>query len=441
MARSTQRVLVIGAGMAGLSAARKLAEAGRQVMVLEARERVGGRIFTLRERNQVIELGAEFIHGRPPELWRLVHEANLDTYQIDGADICHCGGKLQKCNELGEAFEFLNGLESWKGPDIAFADYPPLEKLSPSHRGEIINYVQSFNAADYHQISVHALAVQQHAEEEIESDAVFRIRQGYDRLPEFLALKTRVAGGRIELSTPVERIEWRRGQVQVYARDCDELAQYTAEQALITLPLGVLQRGAVTFQPTPQPVKQAADLRMGTVRRFTLLFRERFWAERESINLPKLSFLFAPDALPPVWWTAHPDELNTLTGWLGGPRSSAFDQFTSEQLGKAACKELSRIFCLPAEYLHTQLIRCATHDWQTDPFACGAYSYVPAGALNTVLNLILPVKDTLYFAGEHTDTTGHWGTVHAAMRSGLRAADQILQSARAQVHELSVRQG
>src|SRR6266568_2763107 len=278
MARSTQRVLVIGAGMAGLSAARKLAEAGRQVMVLEARERVGGRIFTLRERNQVIELGAEFIHGRPPELWRLVHEANLDTYQIDGADICHCGGKLQKCNELGEAFEFLNGLESWKGPDIAFADYPPLEKLSPSHRGEIINYVQSFNAADYHQISVHALALQ-----------------------------TRVAGGRIELLTPVERIEWRRGQVQVYARDCDELAQYTAEQALITLPLGVLQRGAVTFQPTPQPVKQAADLRMGTVRRFTLLFRERFWAERESINLPKLSFLFAPDALPPVWWTAHPD--------------------------------------------------------------------------------------------------------------------------------------
>ena len=94
-----KRVLVIGAGMAGLTAARKLAEAHRHVMVLEARNRVGGRIFTLRERNEVLELGAEFIHGRPPELWRLIQEADLETYQVDGAHACHKDGKLQKCNE------------------------------------------------------------------------------------------------------------------------------------------------------------------------------------------------------------------------------------------------------------------------------------------------------------------------------------------------------
>ena len=91
---------------------------------------------------------------------------------------------------------------------------------------------------------------------------------------------------------------------------------------------------------------------------------------------------------------------------------------TPEEIGAAACKELSRVFSLPAEYLQTQLIRCATHDWQTDCHSCGTYSYVPAGRLETVLNLVKPVEDTLFFAGEHTDTTGHWGTVHAAMRSG-----------------------
>jgi monoamine oxidase len=421
-----KRVLIIGAGMAGLSAARKLAEAGCKVMLLEARDRVGGRILTRREGDEVIELGAEFIHGHPPELWRLIKEAQLDTYEIDGNHVCLKNGKLDKCDQQGRSFSFLADLESWKGPDIPFADYPPLQRLSDADRAEVINYVQSFNAADYRQISVHALAVQQRAEEEIQGNSVFRLRRGYDCLPTFLATKTREAGGRIEISTPVERIEWRRGQVQVYARDGGEVSQYTAEQALIALPLGVLQQGTVTFEPSPPPVMHAAHMRMGPVRRFTLIFRERFWAEHEFINLPKLSFLFAPDAMPPVWWTAHPADSATLTGWIGGPRSAAFDQLTPDELGTAACKELSKIFSLPREYLHAHLIQCVTHDWQADPHACGAYSYVPAGALESVLKLVQPVEDTLYFAGEHTDTTGHWGTVHAAMRSGLRAASQIL---------------
>jgi len=425
-----KRVLVIGAGMAGLTAARKLAEAHRQVMVLEARNRVGGRIFTVREDDEVLELGAEFIHGRPPELWRLIQEAELDTYQVNGEHACHKDGKLQKCNEQGSAFEFLEALATWKGRDMPFAEYPPLNDLAPEHRAHVINYVQSFNAADYRQVSVHALAVQQRAEEEVDGDTLFRVCQGYDRVPEFLASKTREAGGRIELSMPVERIEWRQGQVQVFVRDGGEIAQYTAEQAVIALPLGVLQFGSVTFQPTPEPLKQAADLRMGPARRFTLLFRERFWVERESINLPRLSFLFAYDAMPPVWWTDHPVESHTLTGWIGGPQSTAFDFKTPEEIGAAACKELSRVFSLPAGYLQTQLIRCATHDWQTDCHSCGAYSYVPAGRLEAVLNLVRPVEDTLFFAGEHTDTTGHWGTVHAAMRSGIRAAGQILAATR-----------
>ena len=99
-----------------------------------------------------------------------------------------------------------------------------------------------------------------------------------------------------------------------------------------------------------------------------------------------------------------------------------------------ACQELARIFSLPIAYLRGQLIGCATHDWQTDPWTCGAYSYVPAGALETVLKLATPVADTLYFAGEHTDVTGHWGTVHAAMRSGIRAARQALSACESRLH-------
>jgi monoamine oxidase len=89
--------------------------------------------------------------------------------------------------------------------------------------------------------------------------------------------------------------------------------------------------------------------------------------------------------------------------------------------------------------LRGQLMSCATHDWQTDLLSCGAYSYVPAGALNAVLTMATPVQRTLYFAGEHTDVTGHWGTVHAAMRSGIRAAQQVLAPARAQIREIASR--
>ena len=441
MSAKPKRTLVIGAGMAGLCAARELAEAGRQVLVLEGRERVGGRIRTHRDQGEIAELGAEFVHGQPQELWDVIREADLDTYEVDGQNICHKQGKLKKCDEQREMFKFLEGVEQWMGPDIAFADYPPLQKLAPDKREEVINYVQSFNAADYRQIGVHALAVQQRAEEETGSDRVFRIKGGYDLVPEFVASKVREAGGRIEVSRTVERIEWQRGRVQVFARDGGELAQYSAEQAVIALPLAILQHPVVVFDPIPSPLIYSNQLAMGTVRRFTLIFRERWWAEHEEVKLPAMSFLFSRDTMPPVWWTAHPWETRTLTGWIGGPRSAEFDQCTREQIGDLACAELAKIFSLPLAYLRAQLIGCATHDWQTDPLSCGAYSYVPAGALDAVLRMATPVRDTLYFAGEHTDVTGHWGTVHAAMRSGIRAARQVLMSSQAQVHEMKAHQG
>jgi monoamine oxidase len=436
---ANQRILVIGAGMAGLTAARLLAEAGRRVLVLEARDRVGGRIRTLREQGEVLELGAEFIHGRPPELWDLIREAGLETYSLDGDNRCHKEGKLKKCDEQSEIFKFLTQLEKWKGPDLAFADYPPLQKLSLEKREQIISYVQSFNAADYRQIGVHSLAVQQHAEDEIHGDELSRIREGYDRLPEFLSCKVRQAGARIELSRPVERIEWCRGRVQVFARDGGELTELSAAKVVIAVPLGVLHQFGLVFDPVPHALIAAHQLSMGPVRRFTLLFRERWWANHQDVQLPRLSFLFAHDAMPPVWWTTHPAETRTLTGWIGGPRSASFDQCTREQVGDLACQQLAGVFSVPIDFLREQLVCCATHDWQADPFSHGAYSYIPARGLDSVLELATPVENTLYFAGEHTDVTGHWGTVHAAIRSGQRAASQALAPFRARVHEMTAR--
>src|SRR5580704_511975 len=118
MTDSTHDVVVVGAGMAGLTAARTLAEAGRKVLVVEAQDRIGGRIWTRHVGDEAIELGAEFIHGRPPELWALIDEAGLETYERGGTQICFEDGELSKCGSvMEEVFEPLEKLKEFKGPD------------------------------------------------------------------------------------------------------------------------------------------------------------------------------------------------------------------------------------------------------------------------------------------------------------------------------------
>ncbi len=496
--------------MSGLTAARTLAEAGRSVTILEASSRVGGRIHTVREGSEIIELGAEFLHGKPPELWSLIEEANLETYELDGAMLTYADGRLQSRNEEEESTPILEKieakLESLAEPDQTFAEYLAQHPIPEAQRQAVIGYVEGFNAADHRIISTHALGLQQAAEEAVEGDRLFRIKNGYDRLPQFLAQKFTEAGGTLILNTLAERIDWTPHHVRITAQRDGQPITFEAAQAVITLPLGVLQQNSVTFSPTPDALHQANRLRMGNARRFTLVFREPFWkhlqpadlrnkshkkghgrssdesygssedrygssedrygssenrygssedrssdqtvilseggasaaavegpavlphrqSSSENSPLANLSFLLSFASMPPVWWTSHPTPSNTLTGWIGGPRSTALANLTPDQLAEAACKTLAEIFSLNPADIRDQLLSCHTHDWQHDALTRGAYSYVAAGALDACAKMTLPAAETLYFAGEHTDTTGHWGTVHAAIRSGLRAASQIL---------------
>jgi monoamine oxidase len=431
MESSSQDVLVIGAGMAGLTTARALAEAGRDVTLLEAGSRAGGRIHTIHDGDEVIELGAEFVHGKPPELWFLIEEAGLETYEINGSHVSFENGQLQtgtaEKDEQDQRFAILAKLETRpESPDLSFADYLDQQQIPADQRQRLIAYVEGFNAADHQLISIAALGMQQAAEDAIEADHLFRLRHGYDQLPLFLASKITSAGGRILFDTLVERIDWTPGHVRISAHANDQPALFEAKQAVIALPLGVLQQNAVTFAPTPDAIHEAHRLRMGHARRFTLIFRERFWAYLQPAALADLSFLFSFASMPPVWWTPHPAQSNALTGWIGGPWSEALANHTPNQLAEDACRELARIFSLDLAYVSSQLLLCHTHDWQNDALTSGAYSYIPAGALDACSKMTLPADHTLFFAGEHTDTTGHWGTVHGAIRSGLRAAGQIL---------------
>jgi monoamine oxidase len=426
MTGETNDVVVVGAGMAGLTTARTLAEAGLRILVLEAQKRIGGRILTHHVAGEAIELGAEFIHGRPPELWALIDEAGLETYERGGSQVCFENNTLTNCGGgMDEVFEPLEKLEHFDGPDITFAEYLDREKIPEEDRNRMIGYVEGFNAADHRVISAASLGVQQKAEDASDGDRIYRLRGGYDQLPAYLERRIIEHGGSVRTGAPVKAIRWEAGRIEV----ATDAGTFYAKRAVVTLPLAVLQGGSVAISPEPGLVLKAATrLRMGQVCRFTLLFREQFWkALPPQPELSEVSFLFSFSEMPPVWWTPHPEASKSITGWVGGPRSQTLAGMDAEELGHHACATLAKIFGLEHGHVHGLLLGCYTHDWQHDAFSGGAYSYVAAGGLDASRQMTEPVAKTLYFAGEHTDTTGHWGTVHAAMRSGLRAATQILE--------------
>ncbi len=417
--RGMKDVLVLGGGLAGLATARVCAEAGLSVVVLEASDRVGGRIRTVRasseDGKEVIELGAEFVHGRAAELWDLIEEAGLATYERVGAFL-HKGKQGLEPLE-GDEEDATEGLKDYAGPDCSFAEYVGRLGLSAEVEAEEVGYVEGFNAADAREASVLALARQQVAEDAIEGERSWRVTEGYDRVPQFLAAKVRAAGGQIVLGAAVEQVTWAAGSVLVR---CVDGQIWTGHKAVITLPLGVLQAGVVRFAPAPSAVLEAAGrMRMGRVCRFTMVFKRRLWPE-------EMSFLIARELMPSVWWTARPSASLSLTGWVGGPRADALLALSAEDLRTAAVRGVATAFAIREGEMDEALVGFYTHDWQEDGWSRGAYSWVPVGGLDASAAMSVPVEDTLFFAGEHTDTSGHWGTVHAALRSGLRAGRQVL---------------
>jgi monoamine oxidase len=438
-------VVIIGAGAAGLAAARALHEAGVDVEVIEARDRIGGRVFTITDPHTTrpIELGAEFIHGQAPELQRLLDEASLVAADVCGTrwrptpsglrPLTGFWDRLDRAMRLLDSGPRHDDARTDRSVDDVMRTRPGGRRFAPE-RTLARQYVEGFHAADLRLVSARALAEGGSPGDDIRERRLAHVVNGYSRVIEWLA---EPVSSRIRLATIVTAVRWTSRRVVV------EMARgkpITARAAIITIPLGVLQsppdrRGAIAFDPELRTKTHALEhLAMGAALRVVLRLNERFWANGQFAEshardgIERLSFLHTTDKDFPTWWTTYPFIAPVIVGWCGGPQARTLLEQPANAVTDRAIAALARQCGITRRRMRSMVEAAWMHDWVHDPFARGAYSYQMVGGVDAPAALARPLAGTLFFAGEATDTEGATGTVHGAIASGRRAARQFLRN-------------
>ena len=427
-------VIVVGAGAAGLAAAAHLSRNGKSVCVLEARDRIGGRILTVRPRGAAIplELGAEFIHGESPAIFeqlRLAGDVAVDAaqtrYRVPQP------GRMKRSEDLFESMK--ERLQRIPKPrvDVPFAEF--LEKhrrqLSPTVRAFATMLVEGFDAADSTRAS--AIEILKEWAGGSAADApTFRPQRGYGALMDSLAGSLDPAKTCVQLECAVNEVRWRRGEVEVAYSRHGEPGAVRAPRAIVTLPLSVLQLpaltpGGVLFTPTlPRRQVPLSRLLMGPVVKLVLCFSRPFWSEIDEGRHRDVAFFHAQGAPFPTFWTTLPVRAPVLTAWSGGPKAAQLLARSTDEVLRAALASVTEIFGKRRDY-RKMLEAVYWHDWQSDPYSSGAYSYSGVGGGPAKKQLAKSVEQTLFFAGEALDVEES-SSVGGALSTGQRAAKELL---------------
>jgi monoamine oxidase len=419
-------------------AARTLARAGVGVDLFEAKERLGGRAWTLREPGWPlpIELGAELVHGRPAPTLALAKRAGLALHPLRdrhhwalGSDGDRGPTRLVERSDFWEPLSELLASVKPGEPDMSAAEFMRREKLEGELRAAFEVFVRGFEAAPLEDVSLRSLA-RELAGGEQEGASQYRLEGGYGALVDWLSRDlARAPHCRMHLGSDVRQVSWRPGHVDVDVLQGGATRRFSGRALIVTVPVGVLAAplalGGLAFEPPLQGKAPALALHgMGSVSKIVFCFREPFWDEHA---VPRFEFLHDPAAAFPTFWRESRGSAQQIIAWRGAPAPAAEPARPGAGGARQALNELCRLLNANPARAEALLVRSHQHDFDADVFSRGAYSYVRPGGERAHAALAEPLERTLFFAGEATDSESP-ATVAGAIHSGERAAHELLEA-------------
>ncbi len=422
---SPPSAIVVGAGISGIAAARELNSAGFRVTVLEARNRIGGRILTDRSFGSAVDLGASWIHGVDGNpIADLAGQFGIETYatdmdhvqvfDFDGSEIDDQSQTeieslfdelLQSAIELGEDLD--NDISVGEGIALAIDE----REIPLSEQEERwLRFAEIETEIEYG-AGIDDLSLWWWDDEESFPGEDHLFPGGYDQVTEQIA-----HGLDIRLGKSVKSCRYHDDGISVST----ENEEFTADYLVVTLPLGVLKYGDIEFDPPISGQHRIAidRLGMGVLNKVAMKFDQRFWSEgTDWFNLVPESGQSFTEFLSLSVKTGEP----ILVALTGGPFARTFKDREDDEIASEMLTSLRIMFGdVPAP------TAVAITRWDVDPFAYGSYAHIPVGAeAEDYDRLSEPISDRLFFAGEHTNRE-YPSTVHGAYLSGIRAANQII---------------
>lgn len=423
--------IVVGAGVAGLTAARLLTKAGRRVVVLEARDRVGGRVTTDRRYGLATDMGASWIHGIDGSPVAAAAEAfgmrtvefTVGGYQPDSRPIAHYGPDGTRLSDAdAQAYvadirtvdDTLRQVIAESAPDASYRDVTEAALAAqgwPDERTQRVREYLEHRSEEQYGAWIEDLAAHGLDDDSIDGDEVV-FPDGYDRLPSHLAV-----GLDIRLIHVVERVAWSADGVSVTT----DHGVFTADDVIVTVPVGVLQSDDLLIDPPlPEPVAGALGrLTMNAFEKVFLRFPTKFWDDDVYVIRQQ-----GPEGR---WWHSWYDltalhGTPTLLTFAAGPAAVETRDWSEDEIVDSVLVQLRRLYGDRVE----QPTHVHVTDWQDDPFSHGSYAYMTVGSTTADHDdLATPVGGVLHLAGEATWTDDP-ATVPAAMLSGHRAAERVL---------------